>query len=231
MGCNRQMTDEDAEVMKEAAAVTAVTGESQAKAEQYVRMYGEEGAKAKLLAERAASILQAPNSVLNLQPLLLEAPWRNDVLNSKFWCEHVEERVVEVLEEVPGMSVINQEEVVARRADGTCYLGRVDLLFDEKHVVELKSDTMSNWTVSKARELGKKYAEQVLGYIEGPTLVGRDGEGYLYMIGRLSGDSSVNGAFEEAVASVSSEIKVVYVQNGGTPEQITRMLYDTFNKK
>ena len=224
------MTEEDAEVMKAASRVATSTGEDQAKAEEYVREYEEEGAKAKLLAEHAAEALQAPHLMANAQ-LLLEAPFKNDRLNSQFWCTHVEETVVEILEEVPGMSVARQEEVSARSPDGTCYRGYVDLLFDNKHVVDLKSDTMSDWSVSNARKMGKEYAEQVLGYLEGPTLAGRDGEGYLYMIGRLSGDSSVNSAFEEAVASVSSEINVVYVKDSATPAQITSTLYDMFRPK
>jgi len=228
------MTDEDAEVLKEAAAVAALTGEDQAEAEQYVRVYGEEGAKAKLISERLMKIQHeypAAPPIGERTPVPSERPFVNDRHNSNAWCAHVEEQVVDKLDGIYGKPVYNQEEVIAKTADGTCYRGYVDLLFDNKHVVDLKSDTMSEWSSTTAASKGRKFAEQVQAYLDGPTLAGRGGIAYLFMIGHPTEKTDVKAIFEAAVERVSDKIEIVYVEGGATPEIITRTLYDTFFAK
>lgn len=61
MGCNREVVKEENEVIqKEASEVAAATGESSGKAEEYVRLYGKEGAIAKLRAEKETPRLLLP---------------------------------------------------------------------------------------------------------------------------------------------------------------------------
>jgi hypothetical protein len=233
MGCNRQLTEEDGEVLKEAASVAALTGEGVAKAEQYVRTYGEERAKAELLRERLREMAHyvPPPPVGQAKTVPDTAPFANDGRNSQFWCTHIEEHVVDNLDERYGKPVSNQEEVIARKADGTCFMGKVDLLIDNKHVVDLKSHTMSKWSPSTAAVKGREFAEQVRSYLNGPTLAGRGGEGHIYMIGHPTQEPEVKARFEAAVAGVSDKINVVYVDADAGPEIITRLLYDTFLAK
>lgn len=77
--------------------------------------------------------------------------------------------------------------------------GYADLVIEDKHVIDYKTDQMDTWTESTARARGQLYGSKVAAYTNSPQLR-EDAEGHLLMVGHRSDHEHINEIFRHAAA-------------------------------
>ncbi len=98
------------------------------------------------------------------------------------------------------VSVETEQELGLWDSDGN-YLGYgfADLVIEDKHVIDYKTDQMDTWTESTARARGHLYGSKAAAYANSPQL-DSDAEGHLFMVGNRSEHDHINEIFCHAAA-------------------------------
>jgi hypothetical protein len=116
-----------------------------------------------------------------------------------------------------------EEEVgcLIKDKDGNMKEGRMDLLMDEKDVVDIKTDDMSQWSVSRASREGMADGQQVREYTVSEGMP-KDAKGYVLACGRTPEDPQAAAAYEEAINRQG--VTLIWGPESGEPKEAAEIL-------
>ncbi len=102
--------------------------------------------------------------------------------------------------------------------------GFADLIIDDKHVIDYKTDQMTSWNATIARARGHEYGSKIASYANSPLLAD-NAKGHLYMVGNRNRDARIEATFREAAGEHG--VNVVFCDSGD-PQTVMDQIEDHF---
>ncbi len=134
-----------------------------------------------------------------------------------------EDHAVESLDD-PDRGISVEKEVKAKVLDENGELaktGSIDLLVNQKDVIDIKTDDMRGWSKEKAKSMGEKYGKQVAEYVASPDTA-KDAQGHLFMVGRQPSEDARQKLQE---AADRHDVSVTFLDSAD-PAHVTAVIQD-----
>lgn len=139
-----------------------------------------------------------------------------------------EQSVEDAIDDVDNDVAVWNGEAVGVSREGRLY-GVIDTSIehgDHTTIVDYKTHDMTDWTVAKAKRIGKEQGKQVESYVRSPQTPS-DAQGYIIAVGRRPKDVEVEKAYVEVLAKHGVKVKFA---EGGEPEHVVKAVREAMSQ-